>query len=202
MAVSSVVPELIPGYRCVAERLLGRSPLIIDHEAVPYLRIQNLDPASVGADRLANAVAVSAEHGTPAVVVDLGTATTLDVVGTEGQYAGGLIAPGITTSANALFHAGARLARVELKPPKRVVGRSTEESMQSGIFYGAVGAVDGMVRAVMRGEGFSSATPVVATGGLASVIQPFSETVTAVDPTLTLTGIRIIWERHSGPPTD
>jgi type III pantothenate kinase len=195
MAVSTVVPELVSTYRLVGRRLVGRDPLIIDHETIPGLRILILDPATAGPDRLVNTVAVVEGYGAPALVVDLGTATTVDVVGPGGEYVGGLIAPGITTAADALFRAGARLARVEIKPPARVVGRSTEECMQSGIFYGAVGAVDAMVRLVIREEGFPPDLPVVATGGLAGSVGDASETITAVDPALTLTGIRLVWER-------
>jgi type III pantothenate kinase len=195
MAVSTVVPDLIAAYRGVGRRLLGADPLVIDHTTVPGIRIQHLDPATVGPDRLVNAVAVAAGYGTPALVVDLGTATTVDVIGEGGDYLGGLIAPGVTTAADALFRAGARLARVEIKAPSRVVGRSTEECMQSGIFYGAVGGVDAMVRRVIREQGFSPDVPVVATGGLAASIADASETITAVDPALTLTGIRLVWER-------
>jgi type III pantothenate kinase len=196
MAVSSVVPELTPAYRRLAERMFGREPLIIDHRAVPELRILNHDPATVGSDRLVNAVAVVEGYGAPAIVVDLGTATTLDVIGGEGEYVGGVIAPGISSSANALFQRGARLSRVEIKRPEKVVGRSTEESMQSGIFFGVVGSVDTLVRMVIRERGFEPGIPVVATGGLAPAIQDASETITAVDQTLTLTGIRLIWERR------
>lgn len=195
IAVSTVVPGLIAAYRRLGERLLGKEPLIIDHRSVPGLRILNMDPASVGADRLVNAVAATELYGRPSIVVDLGTATTLDVIGPQGEYAGGVIAPGILTAANALFERGARLARVEIKLPDRVVGRSTEECMQSGIFYGAVFSVDGLVRAIFREQGFAAGTPVIATGGLAGAIQAASETITRVDPTLTLTGIRMVWER-------
>lgn len=194
MAVSTVVPDLVAAYRGVGRRLLGTEPLVIDHTTVPGLRIRHLDPATVGPDRLVNAVAVTAGYGSPALVVDLGTATTVDVIGQDGDYLGGLIAPGITTAADALFRAGARLARVEIKAPAHVVGRSTEECMQSGIFYGAVGAVDAMVRRVVKEQGFPADVPVVATGGLAGSIRDASETITAVDPALTLTGIRLVWE--------
>ncbi len=199
MALSSVVPGLVPEYRGLARRLFGREALVIDHETVPGLPIRYHDPASVGADRLVNAVAVIAGYGAPAVVVDLGTATTLDVVNAKGEYLGGVITPGITTAANALFSHGARLPRVEIRRPEHVVGRTTEESMQSGIFYGAVGAVDTLVRAVLGEQGFGPDTPVVATGGLAPAIAEASETITAVDPTLTVTGIRLVWEQAGQP---
>ena len=195
VAVSSVVPEVVPAYHRLSRSLFDLDPLVIDYRAIPELRILNHDPASVGSDRLANAVAVVDGYGSPAIVVDLGTATTLDVIGAEGEYVGGVISPGIGTSAEALFERGARLSRVEIKRPEKVVGRSTEESMQSGIFFGAVGAVDTLVRAVIGERGFGAGIPVVATGGLAPAIREASETITAVDLTLTLTGIRIIWER-------
>ena len=198
IAVSSVVPELTSAYEGLCDRLFGKKPLIIDYRAVPDLKILNHDPATVGSDRLVNSVAVAEKYGTPAIVVDLGTATTLDVVGPEGEYAGGIIAPGIRTSAAALFRRGARLSRVEIRRPEKWVGRSTEESMQSGIFFGSVGVVDTLVRGVIEEMGFGARTPVVATGGLAEAIREASETITAVDPVLTLEGIRLVWERNSG----
>lgn len=197
-AVSSVVPDLTPAYRELGARLFGAEPLVIDHRTVPYLSVRVPDPSSVGSDRLVNAVAVTAGYGHPAVVVDLGTATTLDVVGADGAYLGGVIAPGIVTGAQALFQRGARLPRVEVRRPAQVVGTSTEGAMQSGIFFGAVGAVDALVRAVFREQRFPEGTPVVATGGLADAIREASETITAVDANLTLTGIRLVWERRDG----
>jgi type III pantothenate kinase len=197
IAVSSVVPELIHVYREMGERTFHREPLIIDHRAMPDLRILNLDPATVGPDRLVNAVAAVDGHGAPAIVVDLGTATTFDVIDASGAYAGGVIAPGILIAAHALFDRGARLGRVEVKAPARVVGRSTEESLQSGIFFGAVAAVDGLVRRIIAEQKFPAGVPVIATGGLATAVQEASETITAVDPTLTLTGIRLVWEKQA-----
>jgi type III pantothenate kinase len=198
IAVSSVVPGLTAEYRRVAERLLGRPPFILDHRTagVPVLY---LDPASVGPDRLANAIGVLDRHRGPAIVVDLGTATTFDVVTARGEYAGGVIAPGVATAANALFQRGARLAPVEIRRPERVVGRTTEEAMQAGIFFGAVGGVDALVRAILREQGFGPQTPVVATGGLAPLIAEASETLTEVDPALTVNGLRLAWERAGRP---
>jgi type III pantothenate kinase len=197
VAVSCVVPELIPAYRGMGELLGSQRTLIIDHRTIPDLEILNLDPATVGADRLVNAVAAAKLYGKPSIVVDLGTATTLDVIGSRGEYAGGVISPGILTAAGALFARGARLSRVEVKAPPRVVGRTTEESMQSGIFLGAVFAVDGLVQAIMKEQGFPSGTPVVATGGLASAVKEASKFITAVDLDLTLLGIQIIYEGFS-----
>ena len=145
MAVSSVVPALTTEYRRVGERLLGRPTFILDHTTV-LVPILYHDPASVGADRLANALAVIHDYGAPAVVVDLGTATTFDVVTAGKEYAGGVIAPGLATAANALFLRGARLAPVEIRRPERIMGRTTEEAMQAGIYYGSVGGMDALVQ--------------------------------------------------------
>ena len=197
LAVCCVVPELTPIYRELGELLTDKRTLIIDYRAVPDLEILHLDPATVGADRIVNAVAAAKLYGKPSIVVDLGTATTLDVIGRRGEYVGGVIAPGILTAANALFARGARLARVEVMPPEHLVGRTTEESMQAGIFYGAVFAVDGLVKAILNDQGFPPETPVVATGGLAEAVRQASKTITAVNPDLTLEGIRSIYEGFS-----
>jgi type III pantothenate kinase len=198
IAVSCVVPNLTPIYRELGEVMTekGRT-LIIDHRTVPDLKIMHLDPASVGADRIVNAVAAAKLYGKPSIVVDLGTATTFDVIGRNGEYVGGVIAPGILTAASALFAKGARLARVEVTPPSRIVGRTTEESMQAGIFFGAVYAVDGLVAAIMKEQEFPAGTPVVATGGLASAVSQASKFITAVNLDLTLEGIRSIYEGFS-----
>lgn len=198
MAVSCVVPALTTEYRRVGERLIGRHAFILDHTTVKVPILYH-DPASVGADRLANALAVIEGYGAPAVVVDLGTATTFDVVTAKGEYAGGAIAPGVATAANALFLRGARLAPVEISRPERVMGRTTEEAMQAGIYFGAVGGVDAIVRAIFREMGFAASVPVVATGGLAALIAEASETITKVDPGLTVNGIRLAWERAGRP---
>jgi len=198
IAVCSVVPELSSAYRSLGQRLHGEDPLLVGHETVPDLPILNLDPASVGADRLANAVGVRRAYGSPAIVVDLGTATTFDVVSAKGEYVGGVIAPGVLTSAQALFQRGARLPRVEVRPPLRVVGRTTEESMQAGIFLSAVGGIDSLVRAIVEEQGFPPGLPVVATGGLAGSISEASKTITAVDAALTLNGVRLVWEGQEG----
>lgn len=199
IAVSSVVPGLTAQFRLLGRRFMGRDAFIIDHRAVPNLPILVHDPESVGADRLVNAMAALADYGHPAIVVDLGTATTFDVLDADGAYAGGVIAPGIATSANALFQRGARLAKVEIVRPDRVVGRSTMASIQSGVFYGAVGSVDTLVRAIISEQGFKPGIPVIATGGLASLIGNDSQTITHVDETLTVRGILRVW-REAGSP--
>lgn len=195
VAVCSVVPALTTAYRELGASLFGTEPLIIDHRTADDLPILVDDPSSVGADRIANAVAARKHHGKPVIVVDLGTATTFDVVDGDGAYAGGVIAPGIGISANALFQRGARLGRVEIREPERMVGRTTEESIQAGIFYGAVGGVDHLVAGIVQEMGFPEDLPVVATGGLASAIASASSRITAVDEHLTLEGIRLVAER-------
>ena len=194
MAVSSVVPGITQEFALAGKRLMGEPPLVIDHAAVPDFKILNHDPATVGPDRIVNSIAARARYGTPVIVVDLGTATTLDVVDAEGAYAGGIICPGVQIGAEALFRRGARLGQVELKVPERVVGRSTEESLQSGIVLGAVGTIEYLVKAVNREMGFDPSCPVVATGGLAPALGAATRAIQHVDPELTLHGIRLIWE--------
>src|SRR5262249_39974667 len=175
------------------ERLSGAPPVEVNAETARDLPIRYHDKTSVGADRIANAVAVRALYGTPAIVVDLGTATTFDCVSKEGEYLGGVIAPGVMTSAEELFRRAARIPRVELRKPSHVLGRATQESLQAGVVWGAAGQVDALVRRLaieMHG------TPhVIATGGLAPLIAPECETVNVVDATLTLKGLRLIWEQ-------
>ena len=192
----SVVPNLTPAWNEALERLTGRPPLEVSAALVRgLLPIRYHDPTAVGADRIANALAARALHGTPAIVVDLGTATTFDCVSREGAYLGGAIAPGVATSAEELFRRAARVPRVELRRPEKALGRTTEESLRAGVLWGAAGMVDALVRRLaleMKG------TPrVVATGGWAKSVAPECETVEAVDEGLTLKGMRILWEERS-----
>ena len=174
------------------ERWGGRPPLEVGADTAGSLPIRYRDRTAVGADRIANAIAARALYGTPAIVVDLGTATTFDCISREGAYLGGVIAPGVATSAEELFRRAARLPRVELRRPAHALGRTTEESLQAGVLWGAAGQVDALVRrliAEMKG------TPVViATGGWARIIAPECETVQHVDEALTLQGMRRLWE--------
>jgi type III pantothenate kinase len=191
--LSSVAPSLTLPWAEALERRSGRPPVEITADTVRDLTILYHDPASVGADRIANAIAVRALYGTPAIVVDLGTATTFDCISGKGEYLGGVIAPGVMTSAEELFRRAARLPRVELRKPERVLGRATQESIQAGLVWGAAGQVDALVRRLAIEM---KATPhVIATGGLAVVIAPECETINVVDPTLTLKGMRLIWEQ-------
>ena len=148
----------------------------------------------MGADRIVNGVAAFAAYGGPVIVVDFGTATTFDVVTRKGEYVGGVICPGVGISADALFQRAARLPRIDVRKPSRVVGRTTVGAMESGLFYGYVGMVEGLVRRMT--DELGGQTLVVATGGLAQVISPEIPLIRHVDPDLTLHGLRIVWDRN------
>ena len=190
--IASVVPTATAGYLEAARKLCGGKPLEVTAAMNSGVTIDYRDPASMGADRIANAAAAIERYGAPVIVVDFGTATTFDVILRERRYIGGVIAPGIVTGAEHLIRRAARLSAFELRPPQHVVGRSTEESLQSGVYYGAVGQVDAIVRRIAAEEKIKPR--VVATGGLASMIAKHSETIEKVDPDLTLHGLRIIHE--------
>ncbi len=189
----SVAPSLTGAWMAALEQVSRRPPVEVNVETAG-IDVRYLDPSAVGADRIANAVAARGLYGTPAIVVDLGTATTFDCVSREGAYLGGAISPGVMTSAEELFRRAARIPRVDLRRPERALGRTTEESLRAGVIWGAAGQVDALVRRLaleMRG------TPhVIATGGLARVIAGECETVNRVDEALTLRGMRIVWERN------
>jgi type III pantothenate kinase len=193
VAIASVVPALTGAYEEYARRHLGAKPVVVTASLPHGLKLDVTDPSSVGADRIADAVAVATLYELPAIVVDLGTATTFDVVMPGPRYVGGVIAPGVLTSAEELFRRGARLAKVELNLPPRVVGRTTEHSIQSGVLYGAAGQIDGIVGRIRREMGIRGT--VVATGGLAGVLAPICRTLSRVEPGLTLHGLRLIDER-------
>lgn len=191
--VGSVVPPLTPAWAGLVRRLLGCEPLVASAETAGGLTIDILDPMSIGVDRIANAVAVAELYRLPAIVVDLGTATTFDVILPGPRYVGGAIAPGPTTSAEELFRRAARLAKVELQAPRRAVGRSTEECIQSGVYWGTIGQIDGLVQRLARERRIRPF--VLATGGLAELFAGGSKTIRAVDPALTLQGLRLMEER-------
>jgi len=193
VAVASVVPPLNFVVRRMSEQYFNHSPLFVDHTTDTGMKILYEPPSDVGADRIVDAVAAIHKYGVPCVVVDFGTATTFDAINGRGEYMGGVITPGITISADALFSRAARLPRVEIKRPKAVVGSSTVGSMQSGLYYGYAGLVDGILRRMIDEIGGSPR--VVATGGLASLIATGSELIEAVDDALTLEGLRLIYER-------
>jgi len=167
------------------------------HTADTGLPILYEPPSDVGADRIVDAVAAIQKYGAPCIVVDFGTATTFDAIDAKGQYLGGVITPGITISADALFERAAKLPRVEIKRPQNVTGSTTVEAMQSGLYHGYVGLVDGILRKMIDELG---GTPkVIATGGLAPLIAKGSKFIEQVDETLTLEGMRLVYERVASP---
>ncbi len=190
----SVVPPLTSGFVEMAVGLFGREPLVVDSSVDAGLRILYRDPLSVGGDRIATAAGAIQRIGQPVVVVDMGTATTVDVVSESGEYLGGAIAPGVGTGAEELFRKAAKLPRVELREPPSAIGKSTEESLQAGIIYGAAGQIDGILTRVLSELSFKS--PVVATGGYASLIAPHCTRVDSVEDGLVLEGLRAIYERN------
>lgn len=195
VAVASVVPPLNPVLKRMAEVYFHRSPLFIDHTTDTGMPILYDPPSDVGADRIVDSVAALNKYGAPIVVVDFGTATTFDAVDTGGRYLGGVITPGIMISSEALFARAARLPRVEIRQPSRVIGNSTVGSMQSGLYYGYVGLVDGILKLML--EELGGAPRVVATGGLAPLIATGSKLIDTVDDTLTLEGLRLIHQRNT-----
>ncbi len=198
VAIASVVPPLTPIFEQVCQDYLGQTSLVVDAGVHTGVRIRYDNPREVGADRVVDAAAVRALYGVPACVVDFGTATTFDAVSAEGDYLGGAIAPGIGIAAQALFERTAKLPRVELTRPPSAIGRNTAHSIQSGLLFGYVGLVEGMVARFKAELGLE--TRVVATGGLAETIARETEVIDVVDPWLTLHGLRIIYELNRSNP--
>jgi type III pantothenate kinase len=192
--IASVVPALTGAYEGYVQSQLGVRPLLVSSELPIGLKIGVPDPSSVGADRIANAVSVAARYRLPAIVVDLGSATNFDVVLKGPRYVGGVISPGIVTGAEELFRRGARLAKVELRVPRRAIGRTTEECLQSGVLFGAAGQIDGIIDRIKK-EIAPSKPVIVATGGFAEVLAPICRNLKTVDPALTIHGLRILDER-------
>src|SRR3954463_1098037 len=192
--LSSVVPQLTPEYERLADRYLNGRMLVVGPHLKTGMAIRIDNPRELGSDRLVNAVAAYDRYGKACVVADFGTTINFDAVSSEGEYLGGVIAPGIEMSLEALHQRTAKLPEIDLAAPESAIGRGTLAAIQSGIVYGFAGGVDGIL-ARIREELGDEATA-IATGGMASVIVPFCEEIDEVDDMLTLTGLRIIWERN------
>jgi type III pantothenate kinase len=197
--IGSVVPPLTGTIRAMAEAYFGVRTLTVDPALNTGMPILYDNPAEVGADRIENGIGAYERFGRaakrPLIVVDFGTATTLDAITAHGEYLGGAICPGVQISADALFQRAARLPRIDVRKPSRIVGRTTIGAMESGLFYGYVGMVEGLVRRMSDELGGNALC--VATGGLAAVIAPEIPAIIHVDPDLTLHGLRIIWQRNA-----
>ena len=195
ICLASTVPTLIREWERVAARWAHVPALVVGPGVKTGITIRYDDPREVGPDRIVNSIAARERYGAPVIVVDFGTSTNFDVVSPAGEYVGGVLAPGIETSMEALFARAARLVKVDYIEPPNVIGKTTVGGLQSGIVYGFAGQVDGIVRAI-RGE-LGAEARVIATGGLAELVAPHSSTIESVDEHLTLDGLRLIWELNA-----
>jgi len=193
--VANVVPEALRSLTTLCQRYFGADPMVIGSSSVDLGIDVRMDrPEEVGADRLVNAVAVQARYGVPAVVVDFGTATTFDIIGTDGAYEGGVIAPGINLSIEALYMAAAKLPRIHVRKTDKIIGKATIPGMESGIFWGYIGLIEGLLTRIQ--SEFGQPMKVVATGGLAQVFAEATDAIEEIDGELTLEGLRLIHERN------
>ena len=194
VAVASTVPQLHRAYEDFAKEYARAELLEVGPGVKTGVPVRYDDPREVGPDRIANAVGAVERYGAPCIVVDFGTSTNFDVVSPAGEYVGGVLAPGIEVSMEALAARAARLFRIDFAAPETVIAKNTAQSLQSGLVYGFAGQVDGIVDRI-RGE-LGVEAPTVATGGLADLITPHARTLERIDPFLTLEGVRLIWERN------
>ena len=193
VCLSSTVPALVREYEGFADRA-GLPTLVLGPGVSTGIALRYDDPREIGPDRIANAVAVKERYGSPSIVVDFGTSTNFDVVSPDGEYVGGVLAPGIEISMDALFARAARLFRVDFTPPPTVIGKTTQTALQSGLVYGFAGQVDEIVTRI-RDE-LGEPARAIATGGLAELVAPHSRTLERVDPFLTLEGLRLVYSRN------
>jgi len=192
ICLSSTVPVLLREWDTLADKWANAPLLVVGPGVRTGIPIRYDDPREVGPDRIANSVAAKARYGAPVIVVDFGTSTNFDVVSVDGEYVGGVIAPGIEISMDALFARAARLVKVDYAPPPSVIGKTTVAGLQSGLVYGFAGQVDGIVSRIR--EELGAEVRAIATGGLADLVSPHSRTIERVDPFLTLEGLRLLWD--------
>jgi type III pantothenate kinase len=193
--ISSTVPQLEPEWTAMASRYLGHEMLAVGPGTKTGMAIRYDNPREIGPDRLVNAVAIRERFDGAAVCVDFGTATTFDVVSSAGEYVGGALMTGIEISLEALSERGARLPKVDLAPPKSVIGKNTIDAIRSGVVFGYAGAIDAILRRLY--DEIGEQADVIATGGLAGLVVPYTEEIDEVDELLTLTGLRLLYERNS-----
>lgn len=195
ICLASSVPVLIREWETLADKWAHAPLLVVGPGVKTGIPIRYDDPRELGPDRIVNAVAARERYGAPVIVVDFGTSTNFDVVSSEGEYVGGVLAPGIETSMEALFARAARLVKVDYAPPATVIGKTTVGGLQSGLVYGFAGQVDGIVSRIR--EELGADAPAIATGGLADLVAPQSRTIERIDPFLTLDGLRMVWELNA-----
>ncbi|MDO5096134.1 MAG: type III pantothenate kinase [Peptostreptococcaceae bacterium] len=193
--ISSVVPEVMHSLENFALKHIGKAPMVIGPGIKTGINIKYENPTQVGADRIVNAVAGYEKYGGPLIIIDFGTATTFCFINEKGEYHGGLIAPGVKISSEALFQRASKLHKVELVKPKNVVGKNTTVAMQAGIYYGYIGMVDNIVRCIKE-EMNTPHAKVISTGGLASLFIADTQNVEIIDKNLTLDGLRLIYEKN------
>jgi type III pantothenate kinase len=198
VCLSTTVPPLVRSYTELAERYAQAPLLVAGPGTKTGLPVRYDNPLEVGPDRIVNAVAARERYGCPCIVVDFGTSTNFDAVSAAGEYVGGVLAPGIDVSMEALFARAARLTKVDYQAPERTIGTNTTTALQSGVVFGFAGQVDGIVDR-MRAE-LGDGVRVIATGGLADLIAPHARTIERVDPLLTLEGLRLVWTRNADGP--
>jgi type III pantothenate kinase len=196
VGISSVVPNLTDIYQTISRKYIKVEPVVIGGNLDLGIHVRYKDVSAVGADRLCNAIAGYRKYGGPLIIIDFGTATTFDVVAKNGDYLGGVIGLGLESAASELHRRAARLPKIELQFPDKIIGEDTVSSMQSGVMFGSVDAVEGIVRRIQKELGAKAR--VIATGGLSSIMAQYTTVIEACEPSLVLDGVRLIWEREKG----